>query len=872
MLVYIILLFLVFAPFAYADTLYLPENILFDNPNNYGLFIRDNAESVQLVRLSSDSIISVPDSLFLNVGENHAIFDVNILDVGESKVMAYTDGNFYEASTIISDSINNDYTISLILPNSTVTSEIIGIVYLTDKFERPIFSTKDIKINFVTTNAQLANDTITITANNSHAFFSVSIYGDATISAYTESSISKTSLINFKNSEIQVNMGIAPHIIAENSFAYLFVWFTDIHGTPFVPHFPITATIHTTDDNILGFDASATEFEKIYIANGLYNGRIDTYNSGVVTVTVNAPGYGSALQTVTVGVTDTNSTSINHLPNYVKTAIYPTETLSDAWLVWSLYYSPNANSTDTLYPVYGDNYDFFITSNSVSHDTSHTFESANRYTQSNIIPLYSDILGEHELSVVSSNFEVSDSAAFSIVNAIHYQLSITPLPFVPGIRDSLFTITILDPDGFVIDPHYIFGDLPVRLISDDIQFENDLVTLREPITIIHGTSQIKFPSITVISDESYVESTFGGSKKISISIQVPEMVHLGEKFPAYAYLMDENQSPITILNDYLEIQGCDTKDKQLFSCDYSTEFLIFDNDVGFASKEITVFRNEMNPSDVYISDITDEIDLDDTITLTIHKPNDYSFKVITNVNHKILGDEIIINPEFPGEYTLDVIISSRGYQSVTESITFTVTDYISPSITTQSNGVLFPADITVTSDGVVTSVTTPSDLRIKQGYVTINFPRQVDADLGYVFEKITLNGEVYVDNVFDGILVPFDSIIADYKTVVNIHVNDGAGSGVYDFGDTVILSAPSKDVVWFLIQDVFDYWEYLPNGDVYSESVVFVAENSFETSAIYKKSHNGLIVIVISMMILLFAVKYKKQILEKIPLRSEDSS
>jgi len=93
---------------------------------------------------------------------------------------------------------------------------------------------------------------------------------------------------------------------------------------------------------------------------------------------------------------------------------------------------------------------------------------------------------------------------------------------------------------------------------------------------------------------------------------------------------------------------------------------------------------------------------------------------------------------------------------------------------------------------------------------------------------------------------------------------------VYDFGDTVILSAPPKDVVFFLIQDIFDYWEYMPNGEIYNETVVIVAENSFETKPIYKKSHNGLIFVVIGIVLLLFAIRYKKQILEFIPSKSSE--
>lgn len=150
---------------------------------------------------------------------------------------------------------------------------------------------------------------------------------------------------------------------------------------------------------------------------------------------------------------------------------------------------------------------------------------------------------------------------------------------------------------------------------------------------------------------------------------------------------------------------------------------------------------------------------------------------------------------------------------------------------------------------------TPGDIDISRGDMHFEFESYVIVDsTGYSFDYVVISDITYDFPIIDVSLVFPAEISAVYTRVINIEINNANGGGVYDYGESVIINAPPHDTVGFLIRDVFDHWEYLPSGyDVYSQTVIISATESFSASAVYRSDYSGIMFSVVFIVILIFA-------------------
>jgi len=883
-----------FTSMAYAEELFVSSNMLISG-DYQGVFIRDNSKLPQLITLASNSdIVGIPDSLYLPPDQNHAVFDISLHGIGNVTIVAHDNENYYNVTASIISDQKKDYNIFLLLPEKTSTSDIVGTIFLVDDFFNPVYADEDIFVSFATKNIDVPKQ-LKITSGKSHTSFSANIRGDSWITAYTDKSTSDTLYIDFNMAKKQVHIEVAPDVIAPYSFAYLFVWLSE-NGIPLEPTLPIKSTLHVSDGNVMGIDGFSGTSDIVYLRDGVLMKKLTADNVGTSSITVNVPGYGTASKTVSVGnsldleesiisqslidgcdvdligagYTGCDSddfyptSSEQYVQNLMIDAVYsntvvanifPTITSGDAYLVWSLFTEINSE----LFPTYGDiGTDFFITSQNLVHDEIISFENDQRRTQSNIIPISGSIIGNHTVSISSTVTSGIVTAELEITSPVKYSMSVASLPPM-GIHDvrPLFAVSVLDSEGYVVDPHFMFGDLSVTLLSDDVQFADKSMFLDKAVNIIHGTSSVSYPSVTILANDKdiVVSNSYKPTSYLLVDIQMPKMVHSGEEFPAYAFLTDSHGKPLSDIQEYLQSK-CST-DNELFSCKYDSEFMVFENAIGFATKTVTVFENQFEYGDISFDLGDGTIGIGSPFAVPFEIPSGATLYVVTSIPHVIDNNKVILTPDSVGEHDVYFSVSKPGFETHNTNTSYFVNDEIHLTMRTITpNGVLIPSSVSVSHGSQTFSVSTPGDIDISRGDMHFEFKSHVIVDsTGYSFDHVVISEITYDFPIIDVSLVLPAEISATYVRVINIEINNANGGGVYDYGESVTIDAPPHDVVGFLIRDVFDHWDYLPSGhDAFSQTVILSATESFSTSAVYRPDFSGIILSVVSIVILMFAL------------------
>ena len=498
---------------------------------------------------------------------------------------------------------------------------------------------------------------------------------------------------------------------------------------------------------------------------------------------------------------------------------------------------------------------FTITSQNLRHDNSYIFTSGLVPTQSFMIPVKGVVQGSHEITVtnpltgsVTTNFEVN--------NEPKYQISLTTLPHVTGETYPAFLLSIKDDDT-VIDPVKTFGELQIELISEQVEFEKDVININKPITIIHGKSDIKFPQVSAIAlNENIVETIQEEpSKNLKVEINIPKMVHYGEEFPIYAYLIGDSK-PISDVS-YLLRSDC-LGSNSIYTCYDDAVFYVFDTPFGFENKTIEVFNNEFDPAQTIVRFGDRKIPIGQPHNITTRLGENIEINIISEIPYEQYGNVIVLKPENSGDYEVEISFTRDGFKPRTRSQTYEVVDEIPISITTHKlDGTILNTVITMQqSSNPQETQETPTRLSLPRGPLIVTFPRDISVDtITYLFDRIEADNNVIYSNVLDAVLIDPSDIKAYYKPIVTINVQGGQGGGSFDIGDITELSARDREVVSFLIKEVFDRWSSLPAGyDIYSNPITITVNESFDTVPIYKMDYSGLLMVMIIGIIGIFLV------------------
>jgi hypothetical protein len=136
-------------------------------------------------------------------------------------------------------------------------------------------------------------------------------------------------------------------------------------------------------------------------------------------------------------------------------------------------------------------------------------------------------------------------------------------------------------------------------------------------------------------------------------------------------------------------------------------------------------------------------------------------------------------------------------------------------------------------------VVTPYHDEVKPEFIEINFPADVVVgNKGYRLEYVSFEDQKIIGGKIANLYLGKNTeIVASYQRMIKIDVENAQGTGFYPYGQTVVLSVPPKDKVFFLIRDVFDHWEGLEYA---SEYVAFAAVQDIKARAILREDYTFL--------------------------------
>ena len=903
-----------------SDNLFIPEHIL--QPGDYkGMIIREDAsQDLEVKLVSNTDILKVPDTITIPAGDNHYIFDITTHGIGEAVVIAKTGETFWKTGTTIHDSISNNYTIQLYGPTNTRSTGIQVAVYLIDDFKNPVYVEESTEIFLVASNME-APTSVIIPKGRAHQFFTASINGDSSITAFTDKSISEKLEIDYEPTQNDVMLDLSSDEVPTNSIGYIFGWLTvndEIHR----PSVPVTGTIKASGYRIVSvgdspsISDSFTNEAKITIQDGIFYTKFFTHDEGSATISLSVPGYGVATKDISVKKSAADEwgerwsppegTQIDYLnhPNVISTKVIPDISDGESYLVVSFQKNidivrdlnckdedddeevdstddtdntddnDSTNSTEKIigcdstingdYPAVGlDNTQYHITSQSLVHDINHKFISGAIKTSAFIVPISTNIHESHDIEVSGSSISPSTST-IRVLPPKDYSFHITTLPHVTGDNYPVFLLSVTDGDT-IINPVREFGHLEVKLLSDQVEFEKDEIVLNKPTTIIYGKSNVKFPTMSAIAINKDIVKTVIDEPidDLTAKILAPDIpVHYGEDFVMYAFLM-AGDKPVSDISHLLE-SDCQGEDS-LYRCFNDSLFYIFRESLDLHNATIKTFLNQFDEDDIQINFGSRVINIGSEFAITTRIADDVNIDVRTGIPHEIRDGNIILQPENPGTYDVVIDFTKDGYVSTQRQRDYVVNNDVTVNIRTYNHlGTTLLSTGFITNDKIAENVETPARITMEPGPINIEFPPDIQReDFAYTFVRAEVSdGSTYISSAFDYEVTQSVTIDAIYKPTISVLVSGGQGGGTFNVGDTTRLFAEDREVVFFLIKDVFDRWSSLPAGyDIYSNPVTITIQDSFSTEATYKTDYSGLILMIIVGIIVLFVLIKRNSII-----------
>ncbi len=535
----------------------------------------------------------------------------------------------------------------------------------------------------------------------------------------------------------------------------------------------------------------------------------------------------------------------------------------DALDILNTYDDCNEILDESEFPAFGiELVPYTITSQNLEHDTMKIFLHDGVHTQTMLIPISGSIIGEHEIHVSAPNLPTTTSTV-KITESKEYHLHLTPLPHLTGEYYPMFLISIQDSDGNTINPQDTFGSIDIRLISDEVQFEQDRIKLNNPITIIYGKSDIKFPSMSAIAINNDIVKTVKSEpiSDLAVLLESPDKVRAGEQFPVYAYLMADDK-PISDISHMIDTD-C-TGNGSMYQCYQDSAFYVFSTPYGLTNSTVDIFYNTFDDNELQVDFGSSVLYVDMKYTITTRIDEDISIDVTSDIPFNVQGNNIVLEPIRAGTYDVVIDFTKEGYIAKKKSEQYQILDDTLVTIrTANTDDEEILTTVNISYDDVTGNVETPDQLYVRRGPIQVSFPQDLQiGDTRYVYNMSEISdGTIQTESRFDINILQPTSIKAVYKPMITIIVDGGIGGGTFDRGEQTILYAPSRDVVLFLIRDVFDRWSGLPvEYGLYQEPVTVTATESFTAVPMYQTDYTGLIVVIVIGVLVSFMISQRSRI------------
>ncbi len=616
----------------------------------------------------------------------------------------------------------------------------------------------------------------------------------------------------------------------------------------------------------------------ISMYDGMAKGRLYTGSNGLSEIFVSMDNYGSASSVVYVGATILNDNSGNLFVekyadkytdsdiNYIQLQVYPDITDDFAYGVASLYHIEQTEEIEitvnedvqisnvveqtVLIPIKTEDVQISISSeNGLSHDSSYLLNDVSFPTNSKVFEITANSVGNYTVTATGgNNYDTVNLQVTTDHNSL-YSVHITELPILSHSTQPLFMVSIINEDGKLVDVSELFGRLTtVDVYSTNGKISSSHVTFDDNVGIVYGL-------FTGVGEITVSSSIFGiatnniipSGVAISLELLTPNMVHSGEVFPIIIHEIDANGTPLSKKDvSVVSSSGFDVMDNNMILVNGAgiQNISILSGLGGGFSKQIKSFVNEIDYT-VDVNNNTPRIGEIVTIKIT-SQIKDVTYDIDSPFPYeKIDATTFEITPDYTSDNTIITIIGTLdGFGTTTKQVSISPVNLVEISVDayTIHDNILTPQYTIKLSDSEST-FNTPHSIIIPPQSIVITLPedwRSVSG--GYKLVEFFINDKPIQGNVIEFYADGDKKITAVYDRFISVMVNNGEGSGVYSYGDSIAISAPDKPIILFLVKETFDYWDGINKK---SSSFTILADKDIEVTAMYKDDYTILMGIIL---------------------------
>jgi len=881
-------------------SLWIPDRMI-AGEQYHGMIIAGEARPGGLLAYLStgdDHVAAVPSTASVGPYRNHAIFPVTPGRPGDTEILAAVDGGLYRAATQVVPSEWDPAGLKITpAANRTKTDSMLAYVTVVDQNGVPIAVPETVWVELSGTGAVSVRDTVAIKNGTSQARFEVGVRGSGGIVASADGLAPDTAEIERIHDEFDVGIGVAPGIAMPDSYVFYYVWL-ERDGRPYSPPYVVDAVIHSDnwEAGRLEENPSVRRPDGMHVrmVDGVAKGVLYTGSSGHATITASVAGLGSAHDDLFVGparflgsdpVSDpgvrlaeqdllSGPVQGNPEPNILLSWTYPPVTDGRAWVVTASYHAYTDRSLqsggpdepwhshisqDTLITPAATSAGEFVVNIASSPELEHGWVHHQDgipalRTNAMEIGVYGRDLGRYEIVTYGHNLRQAASSV-DVVSG-HTQdlrLGLAEVPLLPGpLYQDLAVASVFDRTGAMVDVYGVLGrdtefsafaDGAVRLAGDRFR-------------PVHANSAIvggmvdggADASISVTLDGVGIAERTVSARGAASSLEIlaPHRVHAGEEFAFAIHELDGAGTPIRRVSEGIKFFSPDvrvTGSGHLVAREAGPSSISAISDsVGAAEHGLDGFENSL---DVEIHLDRRDFRTVEEIEVRASSSVDADYELLSEFGFERTGrSTFLIRPDAAADSSTITVVASRdGYETATASESVSVREEYSVDVrAADSGGGRLAVPFGVSLDGRDMGAVSPYHAELGPGLLRIDIQDTVSLEgAGYVLAGMDINGEPAAGRVVE-IRLDRDMLLdVSYDRVVLVSVIDGAGSGVYGYGEAVTISAPDRERVSFLIRDVFDRWDGLPPGHDSSRETI-VALHDMEITAVYREDYTYLMV------------------------------
>jgi len=521
-----VLVVLAFIAFSHIDVIhaefvsseieiFVPEKMIVGEKYQGMVTIMNPVNSNSLVLLSTDNdfVLKIDSSVNIPTNKNHGIFNITPLNEGEATISILHNGELLSKATKVYSKSSDAQKLKIILPvNSTITTNMKGMVFLLDGNGSPINTTFDRIISLIPSEKIFTPSNVIIQNGTSHSIFSIQVKATGEITAIAPQLKSHTVSIQKLQETIDVKIGIAPNVILEGAYTNYFIWL-EKDGIPYTIQGVQKVEIQSSNTDIVRLGVSPASYKNqnsiiISMYDGISKGRLYTGEKGIAEIFVTIPNYGSASSIVHVGATllgessedditllekyyDENTWYTDELEiNHIQLAVYPSITDDYAYGIASLYHAEqteeivvtvddegvqisNIVQQTILVPVKTEDVLISISSeNGLEHNSSYLLDDISFPTHSKIFEITANSVGNYTITATGGNNYDTANLLVTTDNNSLYSIHVTELPILSHSTQPLLMVSIVNENAELIDVSEIFG----RIISVDVYSTNGKVS------------------------------------------------------------------------------------------------------------------------------------------------------------------------------------------------------------------------------------------------------------------------------------------------------------------------------------------------------------------------------------------------------------